>query len=282
MVCRRSHPKLARSLSHAATRGEIVALLPGVYAPRALATDWQVLALAACLWDPNGVLVGDAAAALTYWPELTPRVVTLAGRRTTVTRRGLVVVPRAIPPELVTSRGDLRFTVPDFTAVDLAGTRGGAAIDRALRSRMATLSGMHEALRLTPWRRNNPGRRLALLDSRDEPWTETERLTHRLFREAGITGWRANVPFYFEGRNYFLDIAFRNRPLVVEIDGRIHLSPEVFDTDRRRGNDLLLAGKHTLHFTDRMVLEEAPMVVQVTLRALEMPWCPTGRERTCR
>jgi hypothetical protein len=222
------------------------------------------------MWDPDAVLVGEAAAALTFWPELVPNRVTVVAKRTNVIRGKLVIVQRDIPSELVEQRGGLRFTVPDFTAIDLARSLGGEVIDRALRSRMVTLAGMHHALELTPWRPGNKDRRAVLLDSRDEPWSAAERLAHRIFRNAGITGWKANVPFRFDGRNYFLDIAFRNKPLVVEIDGRIHLNPQIFESDRLRGNDLVLARKHTLHFTWRMLEHDPGMVANTTIRALSL------------
>ena len=108
-----------------------------------------------------------------------------------------------------------------------------------------------------------------MLDSRDEPWSAAERLAHRLFRSAGITGWRANVPFRFEDRSYFLDMAFRHKPVVVEIDGRIHLTPGS-SRATTAGNDLVLAGKHTLHFTYRMLQDDERTVIDTTIRALAL------------
>jgi hypothetical protein len=40
-----------------------------------------------------------------------------------MTRPGLTFAQRIIPPELVEHRGDLRFTVQEFTAIDLAADR---------------------------------------------------------------------------------------------------------------------------------------------------------------
>lgn len=269
LLSRRTHPELVGLLRRGRRAGDVIAVLPGVYAPTQIAAAWRTRALAACVWDPDAVLVDDVAAALTFWPELRPGSVTVAARRTAVSRPGFDFVQRVIPPELVDERRGLRFTIPALTAIDLVPRHGGDAIDRALRSRMSTLGSMYEALGLTPSRRGNADRRLMLLDSRDEPWSAAERLAHRLFREAGITGWKANVPFSFDGRNYFLDIAFRRKPLVVEIDGRIHDQEDVFETDRMRGNDLVLAARWTLHFTWKMLDEDARMVLATTVRALD-------------
>ncbi len=123
------------------------------------------------------------------------------------------------------------------------------AIDIALRTRAATLDGMREALRLTAGRVGNQDRRQVLVDSRDEPWSGAEREAHRLLRGAGIVGWRANAPKIVRGQKYYLDLCFERQKLIVEIDGRIHqLDPELFESDRRRQNALVLDGWRGLRF----------------------------------
>jgi very-short-patch-repair endonuclease len=107
-----------------------------------------------------------------------------------------------------------------------------------------------------------------LLDSRDEPWSAAERLAHRVFRAGGLTGWQTNVPVRCGDRRYFLDVVFREARLVVEIDGRIHLLPDAFESDRQRGNDLLLAGWRVIHVTWRMLVDEPERVVAMIRRAL--------------
>ena len=53
----------------------------------------------------------------------------------------------------------------------------------------------------------------------------------------------------------------------MEIDGRIHATDrEVFESDRRRQNDLVLAGWRVLRFTYRM-MEDRPDVFIRTVRA---------------
>jgi hypothetical protein len=58
-------------------------------------------------------------------------------------------------------------TDPSLTAIDLASFDCADSIDIALRTRSATLAGMHEALRLTRKRRGNAERERLLLDSRE-------------------------------------------------------------------------------------------------------------------
>ncbi len=146
---------------------------------------------------------------------------------------------------------------------------GGNAIDTVLRTRAATLPQLHEALALTPSRRSNTDRRLLLIDSRDEPWSEAERDTHRLLREASITGWKPNHPLEMLSHVYYLDIAFPAQLLAIEIDGReFHDTPEAFESDRWRQNDIVLAGWRVLRFTAAMVRDQPLIVLRQIERAL--------------
>jgi len=119
-------------------------------------------------------------------------------------------------------RDGWRYTDPALTAIDLATFECTDAIDIALRTRSATLTRMHEALRRTPRRPGNGDRTRLLLNSRDEPWSAAERKARRLLRAARIVGWRTNVPVILSGQRYYLDVAFRAKKLAIEIDGRIH------------------------------------------------------------
>jgi very-short-patch-repair endonuclease len=255
VISRGDHPELAGQIDYATRRGELVRVLPNVYVHRDLSRNWRVLARAACVWNSRAVIVGEAAAALTFWPNKTPRIIEVAGVRMRTEWRGYRFTTRSVPAELTfTSRG-ITVAHPNLTALDMAERHGGDAIDDALRRRMATLDGMRQALALSTDRVGNPLRRRLLLDSRDEPWSSGERRAHRELRRAGITRWRANVPIVCDGSLFYLDIDFDDCPLVAEIDGMGHASPEAFDRDRRRGNLLMLAGKDVLRFTTAMLDE---------------------------
>jgi very-short-patch-repair endonuclease len=137
---------------------------------------------------------------------------------------------------------------------------------------------MHEALRATPYRAGNADRLRVLLDSRDEPWSEAERLAHRLLRHGRITGWRTNVPVVVGGRLYYVDIAFGRQHLALEIDGRIHEQDlQLFESDRWRQNALVQAGWHVLRFTWSMLVEHPAMFLEEVRAALR-----TYRERPLR
>jgi len=258
------------AVSRHAAAGRRVQLFPGTYLRRDVVDDahWRATAVAA--WRPDAVIVGAAAAAATFWPEIDVDELEVACR-TTVHRAGLRFVRRDIPAQLVTVSGGLRLTHPALTALDLTPVHGGDAIDRVLRSRQARIEDLRGALAATTHRRGNPERRRLLLESRAEPWSAAERLAHRMLRAAGITGWRANLPICLERHRYFLDIAFAERKLAVEIDGReVHSLPDVFESDRVRHNALELADWMVLHVTYRMLVEDPEYVLTTIRRAVAL------------
>jgi very-short-patch-repair endonuclease len=187
------------------------------------------------------------------------------------TQAGYSFTRRHIPPELVISRSGVRLTSPALTALDLCGTLGGDPIDQALRTRATTLAHLHRAMELTAARVGNRIRRQLLLDSRAEPWSEAERSFHRLLRDAGITGWRANRPVVLKDLTCYVDVIFRHLKLVIEIDGRLyHTGAEVFETDRWRQNLLILNGWCVLRFTWTMIEERPEQVLAMVREAIEM------------
>lgn len=266
MLRRRDHPELATRLDRARARGELVSPLPGVLAAGEL-LDPEARIRAGALWaGPDAVVCGLAAARLTFWPEVSVPVVELAAPVRGKSRPGWVVHRRTVPPELVRRRGGLPVTAPALTAVDLAaGPVGGEAIDRVLRSRTATLDHLWEALRLNPGRRGNVRRAELLTDSRDQPWSEAERLAHRLLRAAGLRGWRTNVPV----GPWFADVVFTAERVIVEIDGfETHGARAAFEQDRYRRDELVLAGYLVLNFTWRQLTEQPDWVLDCIRRAL--------------
>ena len=262
LVVRAEHPELRGTTERLLRTGELVPVLPGIYSTPPRAQDRDVRLLAAAR-DPDAVFVERTAAQLSFWPKLGGDQVACAVRRETRHRPGFRFDRRHVPPELVHERRGLRMSVPALTALDLCTELGGDAIDHALRTRTATLAGLHLALDLTHNRPGNKDRRALLLDSRDEPWSEAERLAHRLLRGAGITGWRANRKVVVEGHVYYLDVAFASLKLAVEIDGRLHETDEdLFESDRWRQNALVLEGWMVLRFTWRMLVDHPEVVLR--------------------
>jgi hypothetical protein len=188
LVVRRDHPHLIGSFDWLIHQGKLATVLPGIYADPEIARTWQARARAVALRHPDAVLLGAAAARISFWP-----------------------------------------------AAPLATSACSDAIDIALRGRAVTLAAMYEALRMTPHRTGNLERLRLLIDSRNEPWPAAERLSHRLLRAAGITGWQTNLPVEIDSELFYLDIAFTKQKLAIEIDGRLHeTDEELFESDRWR------------------------------------------------
>ena len=266
---RRDHPDLRGTVDRLLRDGYLAAVLPGIYAPAVRAEELEVRLRALRAWRPDAVVTGAAAARVTFWPELPVRTVTAALPRLDCRPQGYRIEKRRVPPELVEEAGGLRVTAPALTALDLCTAVGGEAIDAVLRSRRATLADLHRAFSGTAGRRGHDERRRLLLDSRDEPWSEAEREAHRLLRAAGIDGWRTNLRVVLGSACYYLDIAFPEHRLALEIDGRaFHSDPTSFERDRARQNDLVLAGWTVLRFTWRMLAEHPEVFIAAVLEAL--------------
>jgi len=259
---------VANSVRWAARRRFLTAVLPGTYLPTTVADDpiWRLAAVAR--WKPDAVVFGAAAAAITFWPEIPSGPVDVAAH-TTISRPGFRFSRRRIPPELTFRHHQILLTTPALTALDLIRTHAADPIDRVLRSRQTTLQMIWEAFSMTPGRPGNVARHRMLLDSRSEPWSAAERLAHRLFRAAGLRGWRANSRVSAGGRVYYLDIAFAGLRLAIEIAGRFHETDlGQFETDRWRQNDLVVDGWTVLRFTYRMLVEDPASVVATVKHAM--------------
>jgi len=270
VLTRRRLAEHSTSLDWLVRSGRLVPLLPGVYAPADRADDPETRMRAVCAAHPDAVLLGGAAARLTFWPQA-PLPVVEAGLPVGLRpQAGYRWHRRRVPPELVVERAGLRCTDPALTAIELATLGDGEAVDIALRTRTATLAGMHEALRLTRHREGNKSRTRLLLDSRDEPWSEAERRAHRLLRAAGITGWQGNLRLRMDGQTYYLDIGFRRQRLAVEIDGRLHEDDaDLFESDRWRQNALVRDGWRVLRFTWAMLRDHPDAFLEEVRAALK-------------
>jgi very-short-patch-repair endonuclease len=271
VIARRDHPKLASAIDRQIRNGTLRPVLPGVYAAPEVCDSIRTRIVALMRWDPDAILVGAAAAWVSFWPEIRVSQVTCSLKHKRRPQRGYEFSRRQIPAEFVINRAGLRLTSPALTALDLCATVGGEAIDQALRTRATTLAHLQRAMDLTAARVGNSMRRQLLLDSRAEPWSEAERSFHRLLREAGIAGWKANLPVILRGLTFYVDVIFRKLKLVIEIDGRLyHNGVDVFESDRWRQNLLIVDGWCVLRFTWRMIEERPEEVIAMVREAIEM------------
>jgi very-short-patch-repair endonuclease len=255
VIRRRDHPELATTIDRLLRTGHLTAVLPGVYAPTQIAADLDVRIAAVSAWSADAVIVGRTAASLTFWPDIEINTIDLADRIARILNaQGFRLQRRAVPVDWIkeyrTGASTLRVSAPALTAVELSDELGGDAIDRALRTRQASLDEMRAALDAIKGRVGNAKRRRLLWESRDSPWSEAERRAHQLLREAGIVGWTGNEQVLINGHRYFIDICFRSIKIAIEIDGRDHQRDiATFLGDRERQNALVLAGWTVLRFT---------------------------------
>ncbi|HSN12347.1 MAG TPA: DUF559 domain-containing protein, partial [Propionibacteriaceae bacterium] len=265
-----SLPPQARTTAESARdAGRLVRLLPGTYVRTDARDDFATRCAAVARWCPDAVIVGAAAARLTFWPDLVVRHIEVARRGYVPHAPGYLFERRRIDPEFVVRRHGVRIAAPSLTAVDLVPVLGGDAIDTCLRARAARLEDLWAALRAHPSRSGNAERQRMLLDSRDRPWSAAERLSHRLLRRHRIVGWTSNLEIHVGEVTYFLDIAFRRARLAVEIDGRLHEDDRaVFESDRYRQNALVREGWRVLRFTYGMLVDRPQYVVDLIREAL--------------
>lgn len=259
----------ARCMRHivagAVKRGEIERVRRGIYVA-AGTIDFQALIWTVVLADPDAIFIGATAAYILNGGKPPARVTAVSQRIRWDTPHHRIF-RRQIDPDLVYDVGLLRVTSPALTALNLVAERGGNAIDDALRNRIL-LSELWTAYRRASHRPGNMRIRSLLCDSRDEPWSEAERVAHRALREARITGWRANHPVRLGWTAAYLDIALVQARLGFEIDGyAYHSDRESFSWDRRRDRALSLAGWRIHRFSAAFVLEHPEEFVE-EVRAL--------------
>jgi very-short-patch-repair endonuclease len=270
IIMLRDHLPLQQALARGAQTGRLARMLPGVYVDAGAAQDRQIKIAAIMRWDPDAVICGRAAASLTYWEDIDVDTIEVASSTRHASQPGFRFSHRTVPPEFVQQVGEIRLTSPSLTAIELATLDFTDPIDIALRKRQATLASLTEALRATPQRAGNRHRWEVLLDSRAEPWSRAERLAHRLYRGAGLSGWVTNretvIP---DWATYYIDIAFERQRVATEIDGELHdRDAGMFEGDRLRQNALVLRGWIVLRFTWRMLTEYPDYVVSTTREAL--------------
>lgn len=269
-----AHPELRHQVQYLQRRRLLVRLCPGHLVRAGTEDDPDLRIRVASSWHPDGVLMGAAAARATFAPDIDVPVVVMASKRKRRSPDGVRLVRWDVPDEHVGEHNGLRFTRPALTALDLARDDDGAAIDQVFRLGLATLDHLRRALRATPYRLGNPVRRFMVDDSRDVPWSPAERLAHRILREARITGWstnrRVSLP---QGRHGFIDIAFDDLMIAIEIDGYGYHGHDEhradFEHDRWKRSNITGDGWAVLQLTYRQLTEQLDWVVEVIKRTIQ-------------
>lgn len=264
LISRRLVPAAQRdSLDGRVRRGSLRPILPGVYTSEPTDT-WEDRVLAAQLARPGAVIIGATAARLQFWPDLDDDTVHLAPARFASAPDWLRCSQASIPAELVRWRGELRVATPALAALQLVTTLGRRPLTEALRQRATTVAELMWTLNGYGDRPGTITRRQLLAMVRDSPWSPLEADAHALLRRAGIEGWQPNFRVRCGQQTFYLDIAFPELRLAIEIDGWAHHSTHAdLDRDLARQNRLMLAGWTVLRFTARTLPEMPDQIRQL-------------------
>lgn len=225
-------------------------ILPGIYLAAGTPLTWQswvhIVVLAA---GADGVLVGATATQLRRWtPPALPITVAIPHHRRLRIRSDAVRVLRLDVPDAdrVTVDG-LPTTTRLRTAVDIAhllpGIDAQPIIDRMLVLDRVDLDELTAAIKCSH-RHGSAQARALMRSAADLAAAESERLARRLFRDAGITGWTANLPVQVRGgRTIKTDLTLERYKIAVEVKGwMFHSKSDRAKGDDDRITDLQLAG----------------------------------------
>ncbi len=263
-----------RTLYRRLSEGALVEVNPWVLALPGTELDLVALTRAAVLARPAAIPTGLSAAVLIGdgpWDEVPP-----IGSPWLVGERERALDARVLrhPDIRTVKRAGLVIAHPAYAVVDLIRVLSSdvaVAVGRsALQRRTVSVDFLTER-RAVLGRLAGAGQLGRVIEElREGTHAESEHRFIALIRAAGIGGWRANYPVRVAGRRYFLDAAFPKERVAVEIDGRAHhSSAAVFQSDRRRQNDLVAAGWTVLRFTWEDIVHRPHEVVARVVQALE-------------
>jgi len=280
-------------------RGELIQLLPAVYAPPTTPSTVRRRMWAAALWS-DGVLSHRTAAQLWRLPvQLTTVVhVTVDDRRFRAAVPDVRVHRVRLHATLRTSIDDLPVTTERRTVVDLLRTEPFAAaldlLDRTLRTGLMSEAILRDTIRREPGRSGNLQLRELIDGIEPGAHAESERRLHTILRRAKLVGWRPQYRIRLPAGTAFADEAFPDYRIAIEVDGRrthdVH--SDQFETDRLRQNEIVLLGWRVLRFTWSELTYRPERVLAKIVAMMAVPFVadacrgdrarrldPTGRSR---
>lgn len=258
----RDHRRSRVTFDRLVRTGALVRVLPGTFVDARLLTSRRTRCAAALATYPGSLLWGsDAVAAVSGTLDESPfsdrDPVRLVHAQSRYPAPGVTWTRRRVPAEHTSRVDGLRCPSARYLAAEAAARDEGALIERFLRGgrlEPTELPGVLPALAGTP---RHQERCRIVRASVDNPWSGGERKLQELLRRNRITGWLANSELVIGGRRYFPDVLFEAARLVVEFDGyAVHAKPEVFESDRSRQNDLVIAGYRVLRYTWKQLNDE--------------------------
>ena len=231
-------------------------VLPRVYAVEVDPATPTSRIRATALWAGDDAVVTGTAAA--WWWGLTDRApstveVVVPPRRRMSTIEGIDVIRADLKDIEVDRHRRLPVTTTAATCLHLARRGEPDMLETALRNGLRA-GDLREALEIG---RGRPGQILARRSHervRDNPWSAPESSLHRLFREAGIVGWRAN-PLV---------------SLIVEVHGhRYHRTPAQATADLERQNAFVDECYTILRFTPADIADSPDRVLALVERTID-------------
>lgn len=222
--------------------GNLVQALPGVVMDKGLEPDPRAWIRATALWNPNAVISGAAAAALTFDPgaEVTTIDVHVKGE---LADRGPIRFRRdTIDPELLDWVDGIRVTGPVATAITAGIVGDFGPGTAALRMGATTPPAVSEHAAMWSQRSVVRARDVALALS-GNPWSPAEVEAHELFRAAGVRGWAGNREVLVNGRRLVPDIGLHRARIAFEVNSfQFHSSRTAMEHDAARHNQFQSIG----------------------------------------
>ena len=234
--------------------------------------SWPQRLMAAVLAGPAHTVASHRAAAVLHGVrEGTPVELTVPGAghheisHARVHRCSLAVAHRCVVDGIPSTR-------MERTLVDLAAVVGEneveQAVEAALRKGLTTVERLHGHLRT---HRHGVARLRRVVERRGKrrpAGSDLEVRFLQLVRAAGMAEPVRQYEVRVGGERYFLDFAYPERRLCIELDGREAHEGEAFQRDRTRQNALVLMGWTVLRFTWADVTERAGDAMALVARAL--------------
>lgn len=231
------------------------------------------------MWAGDGATLSHRCAALAWCLDpLEERVIELTSPRDLRhAPRGIVVHRGHVQKRDVGMLDGLRVTSPARTLVDLASVVDEEVLEIALDCALCRRLTRVDRIRACLDDAGRQGRhgsgalgRLLRMRPEDRPLggSPLEIRFLRLLRAARIAQPETQHEVWVSGRRYVIDCAYPIERVAIELDGyRWHSSPDRFVIDRRRGNQLVLAGWTLLRFTDTDVGDTPEAVCSIVLEA---------------
>ena len=257
------HSYIRGQADRAVARGDAVRILPGVVAATPLARDPETIIRALFLWHRDVVLVGKTALILlgmTAPGSVRPMdlrtvdEVEAFSRTRALVRPGIRVHRWHVPHRFITERERIRLAAPEGSVLVLAIQGEWEWVCEALRQRLVTPESCRRARKSLTGRYPRDQVDAALADITLAAWSIPELEMSRMLRAVGITGHKPNHKVRVGDRYYYLDQAFEDEKVALEIDGRnVHGTADGYEATMMRSAHLDRHGWKVLHTTPTMI-----------------------------